>query len=368
MAPWGQETWGYYNWGTLGDNSVSLSGLSTTTSTGSVTVQQVPGWGTQYWGAGEWGDLFSPEALVTGVQISLTVNSISTKIDVGVIIDTTVTGAANIGMQTALGDELAGTSFLEIPDTNLLNTTVNSVFAGEAVDVQVSSPSNDEWGTEYWGAGMWGIGDGVTILLSNQFTIQVDADIDVNGIDLTSDVGDLEQNSIYEFPNGAIATTTVGDVFGGEVVEVQVTTASAQPWGYALWGDGQWGNSVGTDISIGEDVIGLPSQTVVLTNVNLGLVVSANTQPFIIADANVTGTSQLLTVSLGDEDAIPNTLVDLTGILLQTYLTNVVTGLSVLVQPTGVTANVTTGTIGLNAWAAIDSGPSPTWTVVDKAA
>ena len=283
MATWGQETWGYYNWGTLGDNSVSLSGLSTTTSTGSVTVQQVPGWGTQYWGAGEWGDLFSPEALVTGVQISLTVNSISTKIDVGVIIDTTVTGAANIGMQTALGDELAGTSFLEIPDTNLLNTTVNSVFAGEAVDVQV-------------------------------------------------------------------------------------TTASAQPWGYALWGDGQWGNSVGTDISIGEDVIGLPSQTVVLTNVNLGLVVSANTQPFIIADANVTGTSQLLTVSLGDEDAIPNTLVDLTGILLQTYLTNVVTGLSVLVQPTGVTANVTTGTIGLNAWAAIDSGPSPTWTVVDKAA
>ena len=73
MATWGSQTWGFASWGLLGDQTVELSGLSTTTNSGSVTIEQNPGWGTQYWGAGEWGDLSSPEALVTGIQSNINV-------------------------------------------------------------------------------------------------------------------------------------------------------------------------------------------------------------------------------------------------------------------------------------------------------
>jgi hypothetical protein len=45
MATWGSQTWGYYNWGTLGDISITVSGQSTLSlSVGSVDQQSNPGW------------------------------------------------------------------------------------------------------------------------------------------------------------------------------------------------------------------------------------------------------------------------------------------------------------------------------------
>ena len=43
-------------------------------------------------------------------------------------------------------------------------------------------------------------------------------------------------------------------------------------------------------------------------------------------------------------------------------------GISILVEPTGVTSTVSTGIMGINAWSVVDQENAPTWTVVDIAA
>ena len=43
-------------------------------------------------------------------------------------------------------------------------------------------------------------------------------------------------------------------------------------------------------------------------------------------------------------------------------------GISQLVIPTGVTMTASPGIMSVNAWAVVDAGTEPTWTVVDIAA
>lgn len=361
MATWGSQTWGYENWGTLGDVNVELSGQSTlSSSVGSVEVQQVPGWGTQYWGAGEWGDLKSPEVSLTGQVLNTTLDSVTLQADANV----TVT---SLPLSIVKGSELAGTS-AEVPLTalNEIQTFTGNEFAGEVVVVEVSSPSNDEWGTEYWGAGQWGVGDGVTIALGQE-TVTGDANVEVSGEQIAfQNVGETVIPVILE--NGLELQSSQGDAFGGELVEVQVSTASAAPWGYAPFGEGQWGQGIGTDISIGGEEVAVPSVEVPVNNTNLTINSFANNQPTITADANILQTGEELTTVLGNEDAVPNTQVDLTGVEISFTLQGVVAGASADVEPTGVTATTSTGIIGLNAWELVDPGTAPTWTVVDKAA
>jgi len=365
MATWGSQTWGYYNWGTLGDASITVSGQSTLSlSVGSVQVQQVPGWGTQYWGAGEWGDLVSPEVALTGQQLNTNLDQVTISANADVTINTT---SPNIELNSIVGNEVAGTSAEANPLGEELNSTVNSVFAGELVVVPVSSPSHDEWGTEYWGSGQWGVGDGITIALGQEI-VTGEANVQVTGEQIAfQSVGTVEIPVVID--TGIGITSFVNDAFGGEVVEVQVTTASATQWGQAPYGEGQWGQGVGTDISQGGEEVATPSIEVPVTNTNLTLNPFANNQPYIYADANVFPTGQQLTLSLGNENAIPNTFAKPTGIQIGPFVIgDYLAGISAEVSPTGVTMSPTTGIIGLNAWAVVDPNSSTTWTVVDIAA
>ena len=361
MATWGSQTWGYENWGILGDVNVPVSSQSLTLSQGNVQAEQVPGWGTLTWSAGEWGDLKSPEAVISGQQINTTIANI------------TVTANADVDLigeelNSTTNDVLAGTSAVATPSSPspIANTSVNDVFGGETNIVQVTSPSNDEWGTELWGSGQWGVGDGITIFVGTETEHIADGNVEVTGNQI-----DFEAVGTVEIPvvtEGIQIASSVNDVFGGEVVEVQVTTASATNWGDAPFGAGQFGQGPGTDISQGGEEIGLPSQDVPVTNTNLTLNSFANNQPTITADANVPVTGQEITTVLGNEDAIPNTIASPTGIDLTVSLNDVLAGISDIALPTGVTMTASSGTIGLNAWEIVDPGTAPTWTVVDKAA
>jgi hypothetical protein len=422
MATWGSQTWGFSNWGTLGDISVTVSGQSTLSlSVGSVEVQQVPGWGTQYWGAGEWGDLKSPEAAVTGQELTSATQTVTAFTDV-----TIEPTGQQLGPIT-IGDYIEGISVEADPLGQELNSTVNSVFAGELIIVPVTSASNEAWGENAWSDGGWGVGDGQTISIGdtsvaigqqidaqgqeltatvndvlagisivaepageeltpdlgslsfeskyligsaeatttvNSVDVQANADVEVSTNVINGDTGQLEYEATYSF-DGSQADVTAGDAFGGEVVEVQVTTASAQPWGETAWGDGQWGQSVGTDIEIGNDAVLVPSVEVELTGIDINSTV-ANVS--ITADANLSLTGQEVEVLQGDENAFTDVTIEVSGQELTTELNNVVAGISQLIIPTGVTATVTNGTMGINAWAVVDPNANTTWTVVDKAA
>jgi hypothetical protein len=174
-------------------------------------------------------------------------------------------------------------------------------------------------------------------------------------------------NIVDDAPGVTIARFDIGEHFAGEVVEVQVSTASAAPWGYAPFGDGQWGQGIGTDISIGGEEVAVPSVEVDVTSV------SATAQ---VEEVSVTGDSNLTLTALtqldmlqGDEDAFTNVRVEPTGQELgPIVIGDFLAGISITAEPTGVTSTVSTGIMGINAWAVVDPGTSPTWTVVDKAA
>ena len=422
MATWGSQTWGFSNWGTLGDQTVELSGVQSNLQQGSVDQDSVPGWGTQYWSAGEWGDLKSPEVALTGQQITTTVNTVTAFTNV--VVEPTGQELGPI----IIGDYLAGISVEAAPLGQELNSVVNSVFAGELVTVQVTSASNEAWGENAWSDGGWGVGDGQTVSIGDTSvaigqqivptaqtlnisvtdvlagisilalptgieltpdlgslsfeskyligSAQADtavgtalglanANVDVTGSEITGATGQLEYEAKYLI-GSAEATSIVGNVFGGELVEVQVTTASAQPWGEVAWGDGQWGQSVGTDIGIGGEEVAVPSVEVAVTGEELS---SDTGDEVITGDANLSLTGIGLDLQLGDEDAFTNVRINVSGndvgtIVIGDYLA----GISAEAQPSGVTMTSSSGTIGLNAWELVDPGTAPTWTVVDKAA
>ena len=339
---WGRLTWDSLTWGQDFEN---------------ITVQvTTPGnptlWGADVWGDASWGQ-------ITGMDTDLGDSELT------VSIDQQVTGEE---LNSTTDSVVAGTSAVATPSSPspIANTSVNDVFGGETNVVQVTSPSNDEWGTEPYGQGFWGVGDGITIFVGTETEHIADGNVEVTGNQI-----DFEAVGTVEIPvvtEGIQIASSVNDVFGGEVVEVQVTTASATNWGDAPFGAGQFGQGPGTDISQGGEEIGLPSQEVPVTNTNLTLNSFANNQPTITADANVLVTGQEITTVLGNEDAIPNTIASPTGIELTTSTGNAVAGASAEVDLTGVTMTSSSGTIGLNAWELVDPGTAPTWTVVDKAA
>jgi len=397
---WGTLTWGAGEWGdlkspevsptgvqlasTLGTSigragaGVNLSGISLTGSTGQLSyiatyqvsgsslsttlgnefggeVVEVPvstatkdAWGFEAWGAGAY-----------GIGDGLTAN-----IGTPVISASATTSLTGISLTPTVASAVAGASALVLPTGVSVTTTLGNEFAGELVEVPVTSPVNDEWGTEPWGQGFWGVGDGVTLFIGSP-SFSITAEVAITGVSAGTSAGTLEQNTIYDV-TAATATTTLGSAFGGEVVQVSVSTASTLPWGKEAWGAGQWGQSVGNDISIGADAVLVPSIDVILTGISLANSVGSVS---ITGNANVSVTGQALSVQLGDEDAFTNVRVNVTGNSVGTIVIgDFLAGISQLVIPTGVTMTASSGIMSINAWAVVDAGTEPTWTVVDIAA
>jgi hypothetical protein len=341
---WGRLSWNSLVWGQDFEDitiQVTTPGRATT-------------WGYDVWGDAEWGQ-------ITGIDTDLG------SADLTVSVDASITGEQ---LNTTVNNVVSGTSALVTPSVPAPNSSisVSSVFGGELNVVQVSSPSNDEWGTEPYGQGFWGVGDGITIFIGTETEHIADANVYPSGTQASFQaVGTVEVPVVIE--NGFQLTLSQGNAFGGEVVEVQVTTASATNWGYAPYGEGQWGQGVGTDIGIGGEEVATPSVEVPVNNTNLTINSFANNQPTITADANTLQTGEELTTVLSNAGGVPNTKVDVTGIQIGPFVIgDYQPGINGEAFPTGVTATTSTGIIGLNAWAVVDPGTAPTWTVVDIAA
>jgi hypothetical protein len=348
---WGRLSWNSLVWGQDFENQTVQ-----VTTPGKGTL-----WGEDVWGDASWGQISGMDTDQGSAELTVSVD---------VQIDTTVTGPADIGMNTGTDGVVAGTSHLEEVTGEEATSTTGDAFGGETNVVQVTSPSNDPWGNTLvgWGNGLWGVGDGVTLLGNAVVNAQADANVSVTGEQLQSgtDGAVLGVSILIEAATNTQLDFTIGNYFAGEVVEVQVTTASAIPWGETAWGDGFWGNGVGTDIAIGADAVLTPSIDVPVTGEQLDWTIGNET---VTGDANVTLTGNEVTIALGDEDAFTNVTVQVTGnnigpIVIGDFLA----GISQLVVPTGVTATVSTGIMGINAWAVIEPNASTTWSVVDKAA
>jgi hypothetical protein len=380
---WGGQTWGYAQWGELVNASVTLTGIELQSYTGDEAATPGQGWGRYAWGSIAWGQNFEDITVEVTTPGTATVwgydvwgdaewgqisgmdtdqGSAELTVSVDVQIDTT---SPNIGMITGSDGVVAGTSHLEELTSVTANPFVGNAFGGEVNVVQVTSPSNDPWGNSFvgWGNGLWGAGDGISLLGNASVTAQGDGLVTLTGEQANTAVGQTEIPVTID--TGIEITSTLGDAFGGPNIEIQLTTASAQPWGEVGWGDGEWGQSVGTDIAIGADAVLTPSIDVPVTGEQLDWTIGTET---VTGDANVTLSGVSAEVFQGDENAFTDVTVIPTGQLSSTQLANVVAGISQLIIPTGLEATTTSGTMGINAWAVIEPNASTTWSIVDKAA
>jgi len=72
MAGFGNQTWGYQKWGTLGDEIFTVDGLPLSSNLNSTTVESFVnvGWGSDQWGIETWGESGSNH-LVTGLAMTM---------------------------------------------------------------------------------------------------------------------------------------------------------------------------------------------------------------------------------------------------------------------------------------------------------
>ena len=263
--------------------------------------------------------------------------------------------------------------------------TWSSLSFGGASPTNVSIGSVDAFNTEGWGAYQWGY-----LVWGQSFE---DATVQVTTLVAQSELGDEsifnEQNAIVDLSTNlltfSVTTITITadanlslntnllnieEGFAQENVNantiVEVSAPGNLPWGAASWGYGSWGNIGGMFISQGAEEEVVPSIDVFVSTNLLTLTLTSISQ--VTADANITANTNLLTTSLGNEDAVPNTIVSVSTNLLNVSVGVASGEFTSTVSPTGVSATTSTGRVFIAAWAVVDIGVTNNWSVVDIAA
>jgi len=239
------------------------------------------------------------------------------------------------------------------------------------VTVSVTTPgSPTTWGESTYGNYSWGQIVGTQSELGDEsITNEQNAITSLSTNLLTLTITDL---TIIGDANLALSTnllnTTVG--FTSENVNantiINLTAPGDLPWGATAWGNGSWGNIGGMFISQGAEEEAVPSVEVNLSGNALIFTLTSISQ--ITGDANLTLDTNILTVSLGEEDAIPNTLITLSTNLLNISMGFASGEVLSSIAVTGVQVSSQTGTLFITAWAVVDIGVTNNWSVVDIAA
>jgi len=364
------EGWGRLSWGSL------VWGEDVESITVSVTTPGTPTtWGQSTYGNYSWGQItgtqseIDEESIEAGASVILSTNLLS-------IVNSTVSAQSNF---------IIGVTGVQ------LNSTVNSVFAGENVIVEVTTPgAPTTWGQGTFGQYAWNQITGSSADLGEE-TIEGTGSLNLTGVQSNTSTASLagiavpttwgfetwgsnswQQTNNFIIGDANVTASTnllnvaVASILATVDVDVEVTSPGNLPWGATSWGNGSWGNIGGMFISQGAEEEAVPSVEVFVSTNLLTLTLTSIAQ--ITADANITVNTNLLTVGLGNEDAVPNTIVS-----VSTNLINVSVGAAsgeVLstVSPTGVSATASTGRLFIAAWAVVDIGVTNNWSVVDIAA
>ena len=314
---WGQLTWSIGNFGAQNDATVDVTGVSlsaTLNSLADVTTTVDFGWGRQEWNAQAWG--IAGTLIPNSVSATITLNDIAEiNGDALVIPDslqiTATTGdATGVGLAEVILDSLSATvatGQLDIePDANPVGIEM-SADLGTVAAYNLEGWGRYFWGEFVWGAtGLWATGD----LTGVQLTATIDNIGEVNGDASTGDLDSLEAT----IAEGNLDADPDANISG---IELTIATGDL------------------TDI---------------------------------LADANVTPDSIALSVALGDEEAIPNTIASPIGLSLTMSLDSVdITG-NANVSVTGFALTTSLTSVFPLIWNEVQTNSDATWTEVDTAA
>ena len=277
-------TWGYNSWES-DTVTVSLTGVSATSSIGSVTAFNEVGWGSDQWGVENWGE--SGLTIVpTGVSATTSVGTFPYAQSTsgwgrteygnagwGVTYSAALTG---LGLTSSLGE--AGvqllvpitaptglTSYLGTPTTEITVPITAPSTLTSSVGAPTYVGTNAGWGRDTWGAEPWGD--------------TLDPVITLTGVSITSSVGTL-------------------------------SAFNEQGWGRDGWGDEDWGDSAHTVIPTGvsmtssvgaisplEMSVGLTGQYATSAVGTPGLAFGVSTEP--ISGVSATASTGSLLIEIG---------------------------------------------------------------------
>ena len=216
------------------------------------------------------------------------------------------------------------------------------------------------------------------------------ASIEVTGIELSTTAGSVSittvQNPTIQL-TGATAITTLGtiqvdpDVIAtGQDLTLNIGPYSIQAdaTGVILQGENELETAVGNvtlDIAVDAPLTGSAMTTAVGTaDATFTVAVSGvdlTATPGTLAmtgDANVSVTTNLLTISDGVEDVSIDVTVEVTGSTLATAINSVDVEAETPVDLTSLPMSISVGNTGTIAWSNVDPGVSNVWVEVDIAA
>ena len=343
---WGALSWSQGKWSEQNDSSVALTGVSATSSLGSVTAFNEVGWGSDAWGVEDWGE---SGLTVTPTGLSLT-SSLGTfdyaqstsgwgraeygNAGWGVTYSVALSG---LGLTSAFtAPEIQTLQLLTAPSTltsslgTLITAIVVPVTAPSTLTSSVGSPTyvgtNAGWGRDTWGAEPWNDSEDPVITLT--------------GISATASVG--EPSAYNEQGWGR------------------------DPWGYENWGEsamtvivdvsssGVATTGVGA-ISPTEMAVGLSGQSLTSSLGTPGLLfgpgdlalsgVSATVSVGAIAPADVMGITGVGATSAVGAITPTEMSIGLSGLSTTASEGEIVVTETAIIIPTGVSSTVSVGAI-----------------------
>jgi len=373
---------------------------------GNVMDITVDSWGALNWSEGEWGhqpadisvEVNTPGALPTTWGQSTYGNYAWNQITgseaqtgnetIGISLEFTL----STNLLTSSVNSVSGQANFEIVTTgNVINSTVNSVFAGENIIVELTTPgTSTTWGQGSFGQYTWNQITGCSADLGEE-TIEGTGFVSLTGVQLNTSTASLVGTAIpttWGFEtwgsnswqqtnnfiigdanvnvNTNILNVTAGTILQQSSIDVFLTSPGDLPWGSTSWGYGSWGNIGGMFISQGAEEEAVPSVEVFVSTNLLTLTLTSIAQ--VTGDANITANTNLLTVGLGNEDAVPNTIVSVSTNLLNVSVGAASGEVLSTVSVTGVNMTTSTGRLFISAWAVVNIGVTNNWSVVDIAA
>jgi len=240
---WGSDSWGYENWGESGFR-VLVSGVSATASVGEIVASSAQGWGRFEWGEQPWGESDNPVITLSGLSITSSIGSVTIQDEINTGWGQDGWGVENWG-QSGLAVELTAPSELT---SSLPDTTWGAQGWGGSSDV---GDVGVTWGGDFIlnvadVMGVTGVSatsaiGSPTIILSPTVTLTApsgltsnvgalsvgDVTIGLPGFGLTSAVGAITPADVVGISSAGVATTGVGSINIDESLIVDVTGVGA---------------------------------------------------------------------------------------------------------------------------------------------
>ncbi len=320
-------------------------------------------WGALTWGEGRWGDGGDTTVSVTGVSISSSIGSL-TSVTGGVDIE-----PSGIVLNSSQGTTVGGTSALVQVTGSLESMGVGSVIIGVGADVQgstmtssIGSVTIDEsiltgegWGRAAWGEFAWGVNysvapTGQTLASAiGEETAFTDVTVSVTGQQLTATQGLFSLQGdfgIVVFAAEDQLDFTIGTLTFDADANVTVTSA------------GSLTGAVGSTVAGLKTPVDVTGIQMTITNAGINL----------IQGTTEVVSGQTMAMTLGSHAEIPGQIIGTGGLQLSSAIGSVTANGTAGIDVTGIQMTATLGSPNITSWQEVNLGVSNTWTEVDLAA